>query len=256
MTTLNQKVCIVTGGGSGIGRATVLAMAGLGARVAVVGRTRSKLDEVVREVGSVGGSARAYVADVSDWDAVATMTADVIERWGRLDVLVNNAGSNVRHRGVLDTTPEEIERLIAINLTGTIFCTKAALPRMLEQGAGSIVNVSSMAALRPGMMSGVAYGASKAGVNNFNQFLNDELQHTGVRACVISPGEVVTPILDDRGVPPDAAARETMCQPEDVAAAVVFVATLPARAMVPEMVVMPTVSRDASAELQARPNAP
>ena len=188
MTTLNQKVCIVTGGGSGIGRATVLAMAGLGARVAVVGRTRSKLDEVVREVGSVGGSARAYVADVSDWDAVATMTADVIERWERLDVLVNNAGSNVRHRGVLDTTPEEIERLIAINLTGTIFCTKAALPRMLEQGAGSIVNVSSMAALRPGMMSGVAYGASKAGVNNFNQFLNDELQHTGVRACVISPG--------------------------------------------------------------------
>ena len=238
---LEDQVALITGGGSGIGRATVLAMAGLGARVAVVGRTRSKLDEVVREVGSGGGSARAYVADVSDWDAVATMTADVIERWERLDVLVNNAGSNVRHRGVLDTTPEEIERLIAINLTGTIFCTKAALPRMLEQGAGSIVNVSSMAALRPGMMSGVAYGASKAGVNNFNQFLNDELQHTGVRACVISPGEVVTPILDDRGVPPDAAARETMCQPEDVAAAVVFVATLPARAMVPEILPAATI---------------
>ncbi len=256
MTTLNQKVCIVTGGGSGIGWSTVLAMAGLGAKVAVVGRTVSKLDSVVAEVESVGGEARAYAADVADWDAVAAMTADVIDRWGRIDVLVNNAGTNVAHRGILDTTPEEIEQLIAINLNGTIFCARAALPQMLKQGGGTIVNVSSMAALRPGMMSGVAYASSKAGVNAFNEFLNDELQHTQVRSCVISPGEVVTPILEERSTPPDSAARDTMCQPEDVAAAVVFAATLPARTMVPEMVIVPTVSRDASSELLPRPGAP
>lgn len=256
MTTLNQKVAIVTGGGSGIGRATVLAMAGLGARVAVVGRTQSKLGAVVAEVASVAGEAHAYPVDVSDWDAVAAMTADVLDRWGRIDVLVNNAGANVPHRGTLDTTPEEIEQLIAINLTGTIFCAKAAMPAMLKQGGGTIVNVSSNAALWPGMMSGVAYASSKAGVNNFTEFLNDELQHTNVRACVISPGEVVTPILENRSTPPDSAARQTMCQPEDVAAAVVFVATLPPRAMVTEMVVAPTVSRDASAELLPRPGSP
>ena len=256
MTTLNQKVCIVTGGGSGIGRATVLAMAGLGARVAVVGRTASKLDAVVDEVISVAGDARAYPADVADYEAVAGVAADVLDRWGRVDVLVNNAGANVPHRSILDTTPEEIERLIAVNLTGTIFFTRAVLPAMLERGEGTVVNVSSMAALSPGMMSGVAYAAAKAGVNNFTGFLNDEFQHTLVRACVISPGEVVTPILELRSTPPDAAARATMCQPEDVAAAVVFVATLPARAMVTEMVVVPTVSRDASAELIARPGQP
>ncbi len=253
MTALSGKVCIVTGGGSGIGRAIVLEMANLGAKVAVTGRTLAKLDTVVDETSSAPGEARAYTMDVSDYGVVNAVVTDVIDRWGRVDVLVNNAGANVPHRGTIDTTHEEIEQLIAINLTGTIFCTKAVLPAMLEQDDGTIVNVSSNAALWPGMMSGVAYAAAKAGVNNFTEFLGDELQHTGIRACVISPGEVVTPILEYRSTPPDASARRTMCQPEDIAAAVVFACTLPARATVTEMVIGPTVSRDASAELIPRP---
>ena len=170
MTALNGKLCIVTGGGSGIGRAIVLEMADMGAKVAVAGRTLGKLDAVVDETSSAPGEARAYTMDVSDFVAVNAVVTDVVNRWGRVDVLVNNAGANVPHRGTIDTTHVEIEQLIAINLTGTIFCTKAVLPAMLERGVGTIVNVSSNAALWPGMMSGVAYAAAKAGVNNFTEF--------------------------------------------------------------------------------------
>ena len=256
MTALSGKVCIVTGGGSGIGRAIVLEMVGMGAKVAVVGRTQAKLDAVVGETSSAPGEARAYATDVSDYAAVTAMVADVIDLWNRVDVLVNNAGANVPHRGTVDTTPEEIEQLIAINLTGTIFCSRAVLPAMIKEDVGTIVNISSNAALWPGMMSGVAYAAAKAGVNNFTEFLGDELQHTGIRACVISPGEVVTPILECRSTSPDEAARRTMCQPEDVAAGVVFACTLPPRATVTEMVIAPTISRDTSAELVTRPGGP
>ena len=256
MSSLNKKTCVVTGGGSGIGKATVLALAGLGARVAVVGRTKTKLTAVVDEVNSTAGEAVACAVDVSDWDAVSEMKTELLDRWGRVDVLVNNAGINVSNRGTLDTEPYEIEKLISINLTGTIFCARAMLPTMLEQGEGTIINVSSNAALWPGMMSGMSYAAGKAGVNNFTKFLNDELQHTNIRACVISPGEVVTPILDLRSKPPAEEARQAMCLPEDVAASIVFAITLPARAMVTEMVIVPTVSRDMSSETVSRPGAP
>lgn len=253
MTGMRDKVCIVTGGGTGIGRAVVLAMVEAGAKVAAVGRTRSRLDAVVAETAPSPGEARAYDADVSEFEAVSTVTDDVMDRWGRIDALVNNAGANISNRGTVETTPAEIEELIAINLTGTIFFTKAVLPAMLGANSGTIVNISSSAALWPGMMSGVGYAAAKAGVNNFTEFLTDELQHTGIRACVISPGEVETPILERRRTPPSGAARAIMCQPQDVAAAVLFVCTLPGRAAVTEMVMVPTVSRDSSAELAPRP---
>ena len=253
MDGLRGSACIVTGGGSGIGRAIALEMAGEGARIAVAGRTLSKLEAVVAEVDASGGTARAYSVDVSDYPAVEAMVSAVEADWGRVDVLVNNAGLNVAHRGTLATTPGEIERLIAVNLTGAIFCARAVLGGMLERGEGTIVNVSSDSALRPGMMSGVGYAAAKAGVNNFTEFLADELRHTAVRACVISPGEVETPILDLRPRPPDAAARRMMCQPQDIARAVVFACTLPPRTTVTEMVVTPTVSRDTSAEVLPRP---
>ncbi len=256
MDTLRGRACVVTGGGSGIGRAVALEMAGLGARVAVAGRTRAKLDAVVAEAEAAAGTARGYALDVSDHAAVEAMVSDVEARWGPVDVLVNNAGLNVAHRGTLATTPEEIERLIAVNLTGAILCARAVLGGMIERNEGTIVNVSSDSALRPGMMSGVAYAAAKAGVNNFTEFLADELRHTAVRACVISPGEVETPILELRPRPPDAEARSTMCQPEDIARAVIFACTLPPRTTVTEMVVTPTVLRDASAEVLPRPGQP
>ena len=256
MGQLRGAACIVTGGGSGIGRATAIALAERGANVAVAGRTRSKLESVVAEIEAAGGTALSLPVDVSKYEAVKAMATEVGRRWGRVDVLVNNAGLNVAHRGTLDTTPQEIERLIAVNLTGAIFCVRAVLGGMLERNQGMIVNVSTDSALRPGMMSGVAYAAAKAGVNNLTSFLADELQHTNVRACVISPGEVDTPILELRSKPPDRNARLTMCQPEDIAAAVVFACTLPPRATVTEMVVTPTVSRDDSAELLPRPAQP
>ena len=152
----------------------------------------------------------------------------------------------------MDTTPAEMQNMIDINLVGTMFFTKAVLPTMVSQNSGTIVNVSSNSAIWPSLMGGVAYSAAKAGVNNFTEFLNDELQYTFVRACSISPGEVVTPILDNRPVKPNKAGMDKMCQPEDIAETILLVASQPSRTMVTDIVVTPTLTRDTSSEVIKR----
>ena len=250
---LVEKVSIITGGGSGIGRATAIALAQEGSKVCIVGRTSSKLTDVLNEIKLNKGEAIAITADITDYQAIEKVVGKVNNTWGRIDVLVNNAGANIKNRGVLETSPEEMQNLVDINLVGTMFFTKAVLPTMISQNSGTIINVSSNSALWPSLMGGVAYSAAKAGVNNFTEFLNDELQHTLIRACVISPGEVVTPILDNRRVKPDKAGMDKMCLPEDIAETILLVANLPSRTMVTTMVVTPSVTRDSSLEVIKRP---
>lgn len=246
--SLKGNVCIITGGGSGIGRDAARTLAGDGAAVVIVGRTQAKLDAVQSEIAAEGGTALSYALDVADYDAVQQMVDDVLEKFGRIDVLVNNAGHSSHHRRLLNTTPEEMRSVIDSNLIGTFFCTKAVVPSMLKAKSGTIINISSLAAVTPGPFSGFAYGAAKAAVINFTEFLNADLRNTGIRASVVIPGEVATPILDKRPIPPDAAARTTMVDVAETSAAIHLIATLPQRSNIPELVIRPTMYRNMAGE--------
>ncbi|MCI0840887.1 MAG: SDR family oxidoreductase, partial [Chloroflexi bacterium] len=192
---LDGKVCIITGGGSGIGRSTALMMAGAGAKVVLVGRTASKVEQVQKEIESAGGTATASSLDVADREAGLQLAKDVLAEFGQVDVLLNNAGHSSKHRMLMTTTPEELRSVIDSNLIGTIYLSQAVMPSMLERGEGTIINVSSLAGVTPGLLAGMAYSAAKAAVINFTSFLNAEFKNTGVRASVVIPGEVDTPIL-------------------------------------------------------------
>ena len=247
--SLQNKVCIITGGGSGIGRASALLMAAHGARTVVVGRTETKLTAVRDEIEERGGSAVAVSLDVVDRAAVHRMAAEVLDTFGGIDVLVNNAGHASAHRMLQTTTPEDIRSTIDSNLAGTIYCTQAVMAAMLAAKEGTIINVSSMAGVLGSQLGGVAYSAAKAGVINFTKYLNAEFKNSGIRASVIIPGEVDTPILKNRPVNPTAEARATMATAQDVARAIVLVADLPQRTLIPELTIHPTYLRDTSAEV-------
>ena len=219
----------------------------------VLGRTASKVESVADEISSNGGSARAYGLDVADHDRVFAMADEVGREYGRIDVLVNSAGHNSPHRRLLSTTPEEIRSVLDTVLVGTIYCTQAVLPFMLAAGRGSIINVSSLSSRHPGVLGGMTYSAAKAAVDNFTGFVNAEYRDTNIRASAVIPGEVDTPILDLRPVPPGEASRATMVSPEDVAEAIVLIAKLPAKSAIPELVIAPTVPRDASGETEGFP---
>ena len=247
--SLQDQVCIITGGGSGIGRGAALVMTEDGAKVALVGRTAAKVEAVKGEIEAAGGTALAFTLDVSDHEAVQQMTKDVLDAFGRIDILVNNAGHSSFHRRLTNSPPEVTRSVINSNLLGTIFCTQAVLPTMLAAKSGTIINISSLAGVTPGPFSGFAYGAAKAGVINFTTFINADLRNTGIRASVVIPGEVATPILDKRPIPPSDAAREVMVDVAETSAAIHLIATLPPRTNIPELVIRPTLHRDMSKEI-------
>jgi NADP-dependent 3-hydroxy acid dehydrogenase YdfG len=249
MGRLEGAVAVVTGGGSGIGQAAAVALAREGADVAVVGRRREPLEEVAALVGHEGRRALPVALDVADAGAVQRLAAEVVDSFGRVDVLVNSAGINVPRRDLASLSVEDWHRVLQINLTGTFLTTNAFLPAMRSRRTGTVVNISSMAGYRPSALTGPAYNAAKAGVNSLTESVNMAERRNGIRACVICPGEVATPILENRPVPPSAEARATMLQPEDIADTVVFVATLPQRANVELLTIYPTEQRDWGAEL-------
>ena len=246
---LDGKVCIITGGGSGIGRASALMMASEGAVVVAVGRTASKVIEVKDEIVAAGGKAEAYSVDVGDKEAVTGMVNEVLARYGKVDVLVNNAGHSSPHRMLMTTTPEDIRSVMDSNLSGSVFCAQAVVPSMKEAGEGTIINVSSMAGVSASPLAGMSYSAAKSAVINFTAFLNAELKNTGIRSSVVIPGEVDTPIMDKRPVVPSDEARQGMVTAEDTAEAITLIARLPQRAAIPELVIRPTWLRDTSAEV-------
>jgi NAD(P)-dependent dehydrogenase (short-subunit alcohol dehydrogenase family) len=186
--------------------------------------------------------------DVSDPGEVDALFEAVRARWGRVDVLLNNAGINTRRRNLHDISLEDWQQVVAINLSGSFYCARKALEVMRAQRSGTIINLVSGAGKRAGVISGVAYSASKAAQSSLTQSINAEERAFNIRACSIFPGEVDTPIIDLRPVVPSPEARAQMLLPEDVAAAILLVATLPQRATIEEIVIRPTVLRDQRAE--------
>ncbi|HKI99173.1 MAG TPA: SDR family oxidoreductase [bacterium] len=241
------QVVWITGAGTGIGRAAALMFAREGATVALMGRRTAVLETVLREVrkagAEIGAKAEAVPLDVADRDAVSATAQRLLKQWGRVDILVNNAGLNVPKRRLQELAPEDWDLVVHVNLTGAFNMVHAVLPAMRKQGAGLIINVSSVAGKQASGLSGAAYTASKHGMNGFNAGINMEEWKHGIRATVICPGEVNTEILDRRPIPVDPEERERLIAPEDLAEAIRFVAALPARTTITEMVVMPTHKR-------------
>ena len=160
--------------------------------------------------------------------------------WGGIDILVNNAGTNIKERALRQLTPEKWQLLIRSNLDGAFYCIHAVLPQMVQRKDGVIVNVSSVAGKRAGPLGGAAYAAAKFGMSALGICLAAEEKDSGVRVSNVYPGEVDTPILEVRPTPVSAEQRAKILRPEDVAAAVLFVAALPPHVSVPELVIKPT----------------
>jgi NADP-dependent 3-hydroxy acid dehydrogenase YdfG len=239
MNRLQSKTALVTGGGSGIGLAVARLFLQEGARVAISGRDAKKLQDAARGLGA-GDRLRTHAADVADAAQVEALVRDVTQQLGRIDILVNNAGTNLKERAFRQLTPEAWQRLLRTNLDGAFYCIHAVLPQMLERKDGLIINVSSIAGKRAGPLGGAAYVASKFGMTGMGLCLAAEEKDSGIRVSNVYPGEVNTPILEVRPQPVTAEQRRQILQPEDIAAAVLFVATLPPHVSVPELVIKPT----------------
>ena len=240
---LQGKGAIVTGAGSGIGEAVARCFAEEGAAVVTVGRTPAKLERAKAAAGPVGGRLHPYALDVSDREAAEAMVAFAAGVLPQIDILVNNAGTNVPARALDELSPEDFERMVAVNLNGPFYLMRAVLPLMRERRDGVLITISSTAGVRTAAIAGAGYSASKHGVRSLGLAAHLEEGGRGIRSCVICPGEVNTPILDNRPVVPDAARRAAMLQPEDLAQAALLAATLHPRACIPEMVITPTIQK-------------
>jgi NAD(P)-dependent dehydrogenase (short-subunit alcohol dehydrogenase family) len=233
-----SNVAVVTGAGSGVGRAVVFSLAARGYRIALIGRRREALDETI----SLTESREALVAipcDVGDEKSVRAMAKQVREGLGEPRVLVNSAGTNVVKRSLSELSPDDYRHIVDVNLNGAFYCVHEFLPSMRAAGAGTIVNVVSDAGLLANRVSGAAYVAAKFGLTGLTATINAEERRNGVRACAVFPGEINTPLLDRRPSPPPPEARTKMLQAEDVAACVMLAIDLPPRATVEQIVVRP-----------------
>lgn len=234
-----QKSAVVTGAGSGVGRAVGVALAREGWSVALLGRRESALRETAAMIAS--GEARILVCpcDIGDTAQVHSMTKVVLSAFGQVDALVNAAGTNAPRRSLEQLSAADYERIIATNLNGAYHCVQAFLAGMRQRRSGTIVNIVSDAGKLANAKAGVAYVMSKFGLAGLTQSINVEERANGIRACAVFPGETNTPILELRPSPPPAEARVKMLQPEDVAACVMLVLNLPPRAIVEEILVRP-----------------
>lgn len=237
---LDKCGVVVTGGGTGIGRGIAEAFAAVGSRVIIGGRREEPLQRMI-ESSSHKANLGYFTVDVADRESVAEFIASSRTELGRIDILVNSAGLNVAKRTMIDLAPEDWDKLMQVNATGAYNCIRAVLGEMRERKEGLVVNISSVAGKRALELAGIAYCASKFAMTALGTAVGEELREEGIRVTNVYPGEVETPILDQRPAPVSAERRVKMLQPEDIAAAVLMVAQLPARAHVPELVIKPTV---------------
>ncbi len=186
---LSGKTAIVTGSGRGIGRAIAIALAKEGCKVVICSRTQKEIDSVAKEIKKAGYEALAVKVDVSNPDDVKNMVAKTLEKFGSVDILVNNAGISV-YKMMLQTTEEEYENVMSTNLKGVFLCIKEALPHMIRQRNGVIINISSVLG-RHGSKNFSVYSASKFGVIGLTESISEELPE-GIKIYAVCPGGVAT----------------------------------------------------------------
>jgi NADP-dependent 3-hydroxy acid dehydrogenase YdfG len=243
---LKGRVALVTGASSGIGEATAFALAGAGARTAIVARRAERLAAVAERIAEAGGEALALAADAALESEAKRMLGEVENRFGRLDILVNNAGVMLLSP-VAEAEIADFRRMIEINLFGLMTLTRLALPIMKRGGAGHFVNISSVAG-RVANPGSAGYAATKFGVGAFSESLRREVYKDKIRVTVIEPGAVATELADHITNPGMKAAvaemRKVMTepmQPEDIAAAVLYAVTQHPRVNVNEILIRPTM---------------
>ncbi len=238
MEVAGKKV-LVAGGGSGIGLGIALALAREGCRVAIAGRNEEKLRKAAAEFDG-SPPIVAHACDVADRGDVSRLFAWLAQQgFDPLDILVNSAGINIQRRKMAELDPAEWDRVLAVNVTGSFNTMHAALPGMRKQRDGLVVNISSIAGKRALVLGGAAYCAAKFALTALGTEVGLEERPNGIRVTNVYPGEVDTPILQQRPVPVPAEKRARMVHPEDIAACVVAIAKLPRHVLVPELVITP-----------------
>ena len=250
--SLKEKVAWITGAGSGIGKGAALALAREGASVVLSGRREAPLREVASAIEAAGGNATVKAADLTSSAAASQIAAEIRTKFGRLDILVNNAGVNIARRSWKELVPEGADQVLDGNLSSAFYCALAALPMMRAQKDGVLVHTASIAGRSIGPLSGAAYAAAKHGVVAMSHSINCEEFINGIRSTVVCPGEVATPILDQRPVPVSAEDRARMLQPDDVGDLILYVAKLPAHVCLNEVWITPTWNRGYAAALDQK----
>ena len=230
MNSLKGKTVLISGGGSGVGLGCAQAFAQNGCQVVICGRNQKKLEQAAT------GQMLIHACDISDREQVSSL----FEKFGVPDILITSAGINVVKRKVSELSHEDFDRIMAINCTGFFNLVHEALPTMRERKDGLIFSISSIAGKRAYPLAGMGYSASKFGVSAIASAINAEEADSGVRVTSIFPGEINTPILDERPVKVPDEKKARMVHPEDIASLVVSIAQLPKHVVVPELVITPT----------------
>ena len=233
---LKDRVAIVVGSSSGIGRATAVAFANAGARVVLAAHRADQLEALASEIGD---NALSCPTDVQDAAAVDGLIRTALDRFERIDILIYATGTNIPERSLEVLTNETWDMMIRTNLTGAFYCTKAVLPAMRRQQEGLIIYISTGAVQMPDL-SGTPYQASKHGLVGLAHATLEEGQGNGIRTSIIFPGLTDTPMVLKRPEPTPPEVMTKALQPEDVAEACLFVAALPARTRVPELILLPS----------------
>lgn len=233
MTTLQGSIAIVTGASKGIGKAVAEHLALHGVTVVLAARNRELLNGVAQGIVAAGGKADAIVTDVTSEHSVKNLVLEVRKRYGRIDILINNAGVGI-FTNVVDMTMQQFDDMMNVNLKGVFLCSRAVLPAMKEQHRGEIVNIASLAG-KNSFAGGSVYSATKWGLIGFSRSLMLEVRDDNIRVVTIAPGSVNTGFADKERNEP------TIIQPEDVAETVVFALTMPGRVNVSEIDIRPTV---------------
>ena len=240
---LTGKVAWITGGGTGIGQGAAVALAVAGVTLVISGRRIEAIEKTVAMIQAQGGQAEAMKLDVTDENAVNAAATEIVAKHDRLDILLNSAGINTADRRFGTMSSTDFKTVVDVNLNGVFHCIQAALPMLREAGDGLVINISSWAGNHINYLTGPAYTASKYGVGGMTEILNIEEFQNGVRATVVYPAEVATPILDSRPVKVSDEDKALMAQPEDLGDVVLFLAELPARICINEITVSPTHNR-------------
>jgi NAD(P)-dependent dehydrogenase (short-subunit alcohol dehydrogenase family) len=240
---LDGKIVWATGGGTGIGEAAALALAREGAAIVLTGRREAPLDNVARQIRELGGTAHVQPGDLSDPASVRRVGDFIRDKIGRLDILLNNAGININERHWDKLTPENASLMINGNLAAAAQCVTVALPIMRRNQDGLIIHTASMAGRFIGGFPGPLYTAAKHGIVAMSHSINMEECVHGIRSCVFLPGEVATAILDKRPNPVSAEEKARMVQPEDCADLIRYIALMPKRLVMNEVMLGPTWNR-------------